>query len=87
MKHYFCSLIRSIVPKCEGTSIPSSILLTPSQTKVTPDFPTLRLERNLEKLVPVENVHTTRNEGKVVAATRDSKFADQGAGRIPTARC
>jgi hypothetical protein len=56
--------------------MPSSILPTPSQTKVTPDFPTLRLERNLEKLVPVENVQTTWNEGKVVATTRDSKRSD-----------
>jgi hypothetical protein len=65
--------------------MPSSILLTPSQTKVTPDFPTLRLECNLEKLVPVENVQTTWHEGKVVAATRDSERSDQSAGRIPPA--
>ena len=73
------------VSKRERSPLLSSILLTPSQTKVTPDFPTLRLERDLEKLVPVENVHTARNEGKVVAAARDSEFPDQSAGGVPTA--
>jgi hypothetical protein len=74
-----------MVFKWDATSMLSSILLPPSQTKVTPDFPTLCLERNLEKLVPVENVQTTWNEGKVVAATRDSKCSDQNTGRVPTA--
>lgn len=55
----------------------SIILLNPSQTEVSPDFPTLRLERNLEKLVPIEDVHAARDEGKVVAATRDSELSDQ----------
>ena len=76
-----------LVPKRDGPPILSSILLPPFQTKVTPNLPTLRLKRNLEKLVPVENVHSTRNEGKVVAAARDGELSDQSAGRIPTARC
>ena len=85
MECHFWSLIRGIVFKWDGSSLLSSILLTPSQTKVTPDFPALRLERDLEKLVPVEDVHTTWDEGEVVAATSNSKLPDQYTGRIPTA--
>ena len=54
----------------------SSILPTTSQTEVTPDFPALRLEGNLENLVRIENVHAARDEGKVVATTRDSELSD-----------
>ena len=52
---------------------------SPIQPKVTPNSPALCFERDLEDLVPVEHVHSARNEGKIVAATRDSELPNQNA--------
>jgi hypothetical protein len=65
------------ISKWNVSSLLLSILLTLSQTKVTPDLPALRLERYLENLVPIEDVHAPRDEGEIVAATRDSELPDQ----------
>jgi len=57
----------------------SSILSIPVQPKVTPNSPALRLKRDLEELIPIEKVHATRNEGEIVAATRNSELSNQDA--------
>jgi hypothetical protein len=57
----------------------SSILSTTVQPKVTPNSPALCLKRDLENLIPVEQIHAARDESKVVAATRNSELSDQHA--------
>jgi hypothetical protein len=52
----------------------SSILRLPTQAKVSLHCPALSLNSNLENFVCVEDVDSTWNEGKIVAATRDSEL-------------